>query len=76
MSVLVVLSVLLQEMIVKLRSSERIMSKYLIGFLIGYFRKTLHISKFGGFYKNEVISVKKSPPTIKKLSKKDEMRGN
>ena len=29
------------------------MSIYLIGFLIGYFRRTLHIPKLGGFYKNE-----------------------
>ena len=53
LSVLVVLSVLLQEMIVKLRNRERIMSICLIRFLIGYFRKTLHIPKLGGFYKND-----------------------
>jgi hypothetical protein len=29
------------------------MSIYLIGFLIGQYRKTLHISSFGRFYKIE-----------------------
>jgi len=29
------------------------MSIYLIGFLIGQYRKTLHISSFGKFYKIE-----------------------
>ena len=42
-----------QEMMVRLkRNRERIMSICLIRFLIGYFRKTLHISKYGRFYKN------------------------
>ncbi len=38
-----------QEMMVKLkRNRERIMSICLIGFLIGYFRRTLHIPRFRG----------------------------
>jgi len=38
-----------QEIMVKLkRNRERIMSICLIGFLIGYFRRTLHIPRFGG----------------------------
>ena len=38
-----------QEIMVKLkRNRERIMSICLIGFLIGYFRRTLHIPVFGG----------------------------
>ena len=38
-----------QEIMVKLkRNRERIMSICLIGFLIGYFRRTLHIPQFGG----------------------------
>ena len=42
-----------QEMRVRLkRNRERIMSICLIRFLIGYFRKTLHISKYERFYKN------------------------
>ena len=42
-----------QEMMVRLkRNRERIMSICLIRFLIGYFRKTLHISKYERFYKN------------------------
>ena len=41
-----------QEIMVKLkRNRERIMSICLIDFLIGYFRRTLHIPKLGGFYK-------------------------
>jgi hypothetical protein len=44
---------LLQEMMVKLkRKRERIMSKCFIKFPIGYFRKTLHITSIGLFYKN------------------------
>jgi len=43
-----------QEIMVRLnRNRERIMSICLIGFLIGYFRRTLHIPESGGFYKNE-----------------------
>ena len=42
-----------QEMMMRLkRNRERIMSICLIRFLIGYFRKTLHVSKYGRFYKN------------------------
>ena len=42
-----------QEIMVKLiRNMKRIMSICLIGFLIGYFRRTLHIPKIGGFNKN------------------------
>ena len=38
-----------QEMMVRLkRNRERIMSICLIRFLIGYFRRTLHIPRFGG----------------------------
>ena len=38
-----------QEMIVKLkRNMEKMMSIYLIGFLIGYFRRTLHIPQLRG----------------------------
>ena len=38
-----------QEKMMKLkRNRERIMSICLIGFLIGYFRRTLHIPQFGG----------------------------
>ena len=38
-----------QEIMVKLkRNRERIMSICLIGFLIGYFRRTLHIPRFRG----------------------------
>jgi hypothetical protein len=65
--VVVVLSVLfeplslLQEMTVKLkRNIERIMSICLIGFLIGWYRRTLHIPRFGGFYKNSGKSPKYS----------------
>ena len=45
-------SLLAQEMIMRLIISEKIMSICLIGFLIGKFRRTLHIPKLGGFYKN------------------------
>ena len=42
-------SLLLQEIMVRLkRNRERIMSICLIGFLIGYFRRTLHIPRFRG----------------------------
>ena len=37
------------------RNRERIMSICLIRFLIGYFRRILHIPEHGGFYKNEGI---------------------
>ena len=42
----------------KERGEERkkikvIIRRCLIRFLIGYFRRTLHIPKLGGFYKNE-----------------------
>ena len=33
------------------RSIERMMSRCLIVFLFGYFRRTLHIPKLGGLYK-------------------------
>ena len=53
-------SLLAQEMMVKLkRNRERIMSICLIGFLIGYFRRTLHIPKLGVFYKNAKVLLKK-----------------
>ena len=48
-------SLLAQEMMMRLIIGKKIMSICLIGFLIGYFRKTLHIPKLGGFYKNEGI---------------------
>ncbi len=46
-------SLLAQEMMMRLIIGKKIMSICLIGFLIGYFRKTLHIPKLGRFYKNE-----------------------
>ncbi len=42
-----------QEKITKLRRNmKRMMSKCLIGFLIGCFRRILHIPELGEFYKN------------------------
>ena len=42
-------SLLLQEIMVRLnRNMEKMTSVCLIGFLIGYFRRTLHIPQFGG----------------------------
>ena len=38
---------------------DRVMSICLIDFLIGYFRRTLHIPKLGVFYKNAKVLLKK-----------------